>query len=259
VTEAADHESRRVKEFKALADEYRSTSPSDHCYFCKLPRGRPPLWTCPSHRYEEAHNLALVSAFLSRTEQPDPEDVRTFGSALSAWLINTNEGVAAKERLAREWPPSDPLLNIMSIGLLESQVEQVSTSGSLPDLDALALTAAERDELLRGVLDRDRAECTRQGGRFSLEAQELAGATYRMTGGPFGEDGQRVRLTVSKFGVAQFWEVAQGPPTTSDSTVTPEKNWYPDPTGRHEFRYWDGTKWTAHVSDRGTPATDALS
>jgi Protein of unknown function (DUF2510) len=34
--------------------------------------------------------------------------------------------------------------------------------------------------------------------------------------------------------------------------------WVPDPTGRHELRYWDGAAWTAHVSDRGAEATDPL-
>ncbi|HUO47365.1 MAG TPA: DUF2510 domain-containing protein [Acidimicrobiales bacterium] len=32
--------------------------------------------------------------------------------------------------------------------------------------------------------------------------------------------------------------------------------WLVDPTGRHELRYWSGTGWTEHVSDRGVPATD---
>lgn len=35
-------------------------------------------------------------------------------------------------------------------------------------------------------------------------------------------------------------------------------NWYPDPQGRHELRYWDGTQWTEHVSDRGITGTDPL-
>jgi len=34
--------------------------------------------------------------------------------------------------------------------------------------------------------------------------------------------------------------------------------WQPDPTGRHELRYWDGTRWTHHVSDRGTTSTDPV-
>jgi len=34
--------------------------------------------------------------------------------------------------------------------------------------------------------------------------------------------------------------------------------WHPDPTGRHELRYWDGNAWTAHVSNRGVQGTDPL-
>ena len=32
--------------------------------------------------------------------------------------------------------------------------------------------------------------------------------------------------------------------------------WHPDPRGRHEHRYWDGTKWTDHVADGGVTAQD---
>lgn len=34
--------------------------------------------------------------------------------------------------------------------------------------------------------------------------------------------------------------------------------WYPDPMGRHQFRYWDGTQWTAHVADDGRAGQDPL-
>ena len=33
--------------------------------------------------------------------------------------------------------------------------------------------------------------------------------------------------------------------------------WHPDPTGRHQLRYWDGQDWTEHVSDHGAQAIDA--
>lgn len=36
-------------------------------------------------------------------------------------------------------------------------------------------------------------------------------------------------------------------------------NWYPDPMGRHEYRYFDGTNWTEHVSSHGRQSTDALT
>lgn len=32
--------------------------------------------------------------------------------------------------------------------------------------------------------------------------------------------------------------------------------WAPDPHGRHELRYWDGTAWSHHVSNQGIVATD---
>jgi hypothetical protein len=32
--------------------------------------------------------------------------------------------------------------------------------------------------------------------------------------------------------------------------------WQPDPDGRHEYRYWDGTAWTDQVSDGGMVSTD---
>jgi hypothetical protein len=32
--------------------------------------------------------------------------------------------------------------------------------------------------------------------------------------------------------------------------------WYPDPYRRHASRYWDGGRWTEHVSDGGSPTVD---
>lgn len=39
-------------------------------------------------------------------------------------------------------------------------------------------------------------------------------------------------------------------------TITPA-GWYPDPSLRHQFRYWDGTGWSSLVSDRGVTTTDS--
>ena len=35
--------------------------------------------------------------------------------------------------------------------------------------------------------------------------------------------------------------------------------WHPDPRGRHEHRYWDGTQWTDHVADAGVMGTDPVA
>ena len=36
-------------------------------------------------------------------------------------------------------------------------------------------------------------------------------------------------------------------------------NWYPDPTQRHQHRYWNGTAWTDHVSDNGVTGSDPVN
>lgn len=36
------------------------------------------------------------------------------------------------------------------------------------------------------------------------------------------------------------------------------KGWLPDPTGRHELRWWTGTAYTANVSDGGRTSLDAI-
>ncbi|NNE74029.1 MAG: DUF2510 domain-containing protein [Acidimicrobiales bacterium] len=38
----------------------------------------------------------------------------------------------------------------------------------------------------------------------------------------------------------------------------PAANWYPDPSGKHEHRYWDGAGWTEHVSDHGRQSIDPI-
>jgi uncharacterized protein YxjI len=34
-------------------------------------------------------------------------------------------------------------------------------------------------------------------------------------------------------------------------------DWFPDPYGRHELRYFDGTRWTEHVASHGRQSVDA--
>lgn len=42
----------------------------------------------------------------------------------------------------------------------------------------------------------------------------------------------------------------------SDGGSTHAPNWYPDPFGRFEMRYFDGTQWTEHVANGGQQASD---
>lgn len=44
----------------------------------------------------------------------------------------------------------------------------------------------------------------------------------------------------------------------SGSPSTPAPDWYPDPMGRHEYRYWDGATWTDHVASHGRQSADPI-
>jgi hypothetical protein len=40
--------------------------------------------------------------------------------------------------------------------------------------------------------------------------------------------------------------------------ATSPEHWGPDPSGRHQHRYWDGSRWSDQVADSGVMATDPL-
>jgi hypothetical protein len=41
------------------------------------------------------------------------------------------------------------------------------------------------------------------------------------------------------------------------TTPSVPADWYKDPSGRFELRYWNGSTWTEHVATGGTQSTDA--
>ena len=46
-------------------------------------------------------------------------------------------------------------------------------------------------------------------------------------------------------------------PRDPDGAAVPS-GWYPDPSGRHERRYWHDGRWTEHVGDGGRRSADAV-
>lgn len=50
---------------------------------------------------------------------------------------------------------------------------------------------------------------------------------------------------------------AAAPTTATGATPSVPADWYKDPSGRFELRYWNGTAWTEHVATGGTQSTDA--
>jgi hypothetical protein len=59
------------------------------------------------------------------------------------------------------------------------------------------------------------------------------------------------------FGTGNVAAPAQSAPTSGGASVpNPPANWYKDPSGRHELRYWNGSAWTEHVADGGRQSID---
>jgi hypothetical protein len=52
------------------------------------------------------------------------------------------------------------------------------------------------------------------------------------------------------------------PPSTLEPSLTAAASasaaWYPDPSGRHAHRFWDGAAWTPTVADDGQIGSDSL-
>jgi hypothetical protein len=53
---------------------------------------------------------------------------------------------------------------------------------------------------------------------------------------------------------------ASGAPVTAGQVAqaAPGAGWHPDPTGKFEQRYWDGSGWTDHVSTGGVASADPM-
>ena len=69
-----------------------------------------------------------------------------------------------------------------------------------------------------------------------------------------------LQVAVSFLAFGRIVEPVEAPVEVPADEVPPQQppNWFPDPLGRHQFRYWDGTQWTEHVSDGGATTSDPL-
>ena len=52
--------------------------------------------------------------------------------------------------------------------------------------------------------------------------------------------------------------VGPAPPTARPEPSAPT-GWYPDPSRRHQYRYWDGERWTENARDAGQTTIDPPS
>jgi hypothetical protein len=99
---------------------------------------------------------------------------------------------------------------------------------------------------------------------FGAVSPPVGGASppYGRSSPPVGGGGrqpvyqQPITLT-QEFKPSQPQRVVAAPAPAPKPTVP--SGWKADPTGRHQFRYWDGFKWTENVADSGVQSTDPVT
>lgn len=76
---------------------------------------------------------------------------------------------------------------------------------------------------------------------------------------------QGVVITANR-GIAEWLQAlqAQRPTQTAEWLAAPATSqapaaWHPDPSGRHQLRWWDGSRWSEHVSDNGVASVDPVA
>ena len=104
---------------------------------------------------------------------------------------------------------------------------------------ATARTARTNSEKVSSAR-RPRAEVARDADRGRCRAGAAAGT----------------RADTGRTAVAEAVPPPAAPERLVESGVPAD--WYPDPGGRHQYRYWDGNAWTDRVADDGVQADDPL-
>ena len=157
-------------------------------------------------------------------EQPTPIDRGTF-------VISTQRAVFIGAKQTREW------LWSKLIGFTHSA-----------DAAWTAIAVSNRQKT-SGVLYDD-ANADRVRFLLDLAAARAAGTTDTLLAQIEGELAALPSDTATELTA----DAAAG----DASAKVPPAAWCPDPTGKHELRYWNGTEWTEHVADAGVQAVDSI-
>jgi hypothetical protein len=151
-------------------------------------------------------------------------------------------------------PPPVPMsyMNKYNDQLAEHSLNLQQQSQLLSELRAHLNDEDDRDtavQYLRRL--RSRGDITESVGReidgllASLPPAAPKDPRFGPPAGPAADDPNRESMA------------SQGIASTSAATAGDNPpGWKPDPYGRFELRYWDGTEWTANVSTRGQTTTD---
>jgi hypothetical protein len=123
------------------------------------------------------------------------------------------------------------------------------------------------------VSNRQKASGVVYGDEWEVPIEAVIAAAIAKFRGPdsYHEllDTLRDNATAALAAVGESFPAELARPTASNASAPPPPpppppaaaipaGWHPDPTRRFEHRYWDGSRWTEHVSTEGTATTNPL-
>ena len=132
--------------------------------------------------------------------------------------------------------------------------DPIMPSPPTPEQEAEVL-AKEREAAEKAAAER--AEAERVAAEQAAQERAAAEAAARQQ----AEQQAQQQAAAQSAQAAQVTAPGATPATTPAATPAAPSvpaGWYPDPAGRHEGRWWDGTQWSPTVHDRGVQATDPL-
>ena len=130
-------------------------------------------------------------------------------------------------------------------------------------LEYAALTSADPSELARLMTERSAqgweilhiVSTGTQVTAFVRRAAIAGTTTPAATTAPTPTPVSQPAATVASSNPVTYATTTTSTSSSVGDAVAPAA-WYPDPSGRFELRYWNGSAWTEHVSRNGQQFTD---
>ena len=205
----------------------------------------------------------------------------TPGWAIAGWLIPLANSVIPYLQIRELWRGSDPELGPDAYGWTHRRAHRATWVALALALTAVALGVVLAIWIISSSFDSFSTLGNRNQFRVDLAQatadarplQAVAGGISLVGTGLLAwlllQVSQRQQVLAERFqlagpsAAAPYASAPYGPgmqaPGIPPVAATFPPGWFADPWGRFQLRWWDGTRWTAHVSTGGGTAYDPLN
>jgi hypothetical protein len=197
----------------------------------------------------------------ARLEAGDPAGAKRIIAAAQRELRDVKRQVNDEQRIVRE-QFQQARLDINQQGQTLGMVAGSKARGVMARgraYEKRALAQQQQDALtpynnLKAAIDRSIADLDRDKFRIDEAVREDKEAPAEP-----GESPATPERGVEDAAPPPASDPAKTPPPPPSTPPAMPAHWAADPSGRHELRFWDGSRWSEHVSDGGRQSVDPLS